>query len=163
MVTYKVTYAGDTAHTAASATDKVAVSRAATALTLNNNGKLYNYGTDVKFTAHLGTAYKNRTVQIWADPFGTDEPKKLIKAGTVNSSGNISAWVDMTRGTAVTARLRRVPCVTGEDLLPGHLVLLGLGVLPARLERQVGRQSRRPRRVRNPGVDAVGVRQRLVR
>lgn len=102
-VTYKVTYAGDAAHTAASATDKVAVSRAATALTLNNNGKLYNYGTDVKFTAHLGTTYKNRTVQLWADPFGTDKPKKLIKTGTVNSSGNISAWVDMTRDTAVTA------------------------------------------------------------
>ncbi|MGX1271211.1 Ig-like domain repeat protein [Streptomyces phaeoluteigriseus] len=102
-VTYKVTYAGDAAHTAASAGDKVAVSRAATTLTLNNNGKLYNYGTDVKFTAHLGTTYKNRTVQIWADPFGTDKPKKLIKTGTVNSSGNISAWVDMTRDTAVTA------------------------------------------------------------
>ncbi|MFJ8537085.1 Ig-like domain repeat protein [Streptomyces sp. NPDC093591] len=102
-VKYTVKYAGDAAHTAASASDTVEVSRASTSLSLNNNGKLYNYGTDVKFTAHLGTTYKNRSVEIWADPFGGDKPKKLIKSGTVNSDGNISAWVDMTRDTAVTA------------------------------------------------------------
>ncbi|MGW0574451.1 YncE family protein [Streptomyces sp. NPDC002920] len=102
-VTYKVTYAGDATHTSATASDKVAVSRAATALSLNNNGKLYNYGTDVKFTAHLGKTYKNRSVQIYADPFGADKPKKLIKTGKVNSAGNLAAWVDMTRDTTVTA------------------------------------------------------------
>ncbi|WP_210573260.1 Ig-like domain repeat protein [Streptomyces sp. GESEQ-4] len=102
-VTYKVSYAGDATHTAVSASDKVDVSRASTALRLNNNGKLYNYGTDVKFTAHLGTTYKNRSVQIYADPFGGDKPKKLIKSGKVNSAGDLSAWVDMTRDTAVTA------------------------------------------------------------
>lgn len=101
-VTYKVTYAGDAEHTGISASDKVAVSRAATSLSLNNNGKLYNYGADVKFTAHLGSTYKNRTVEIWADPFGSDKPKKLIKKGTVNSSGNLVATVDMTRDTTVS-------------------------------------------------------------
>ncbi|WP_189714967.1 NHL repeat-containing protein [Streptomyces phaeofaciens] len=102
-VTYKVTYAGDAEHTSIYAYDKVAVSRASTSLSLNNNGKLYNYGTDVKFTAHLGATYKNRTVEIWADPFGGDKPKKLVKKGTVNSSGNIVGTVDMTRDTTVTA------------------------------------------------------------
>ena len=102
-VTYKVSYAGDATHAAASGSDSVEVSRAATTLTLNNNKKLYAYGADVKFTAHLGTTYKNRTVEIYADPFGGDKPKRLIKSGRVNSSGNISATVDMTRDTAVTA------------------------------------------------------------
>ncbi|MFF4245924.1 Ig-like domain repeat protein [Streptomyces sp. NPDC001822] len=102
-VTYKVSYAGDATHTAASASASVAVSRATASLTLNRNGALYAYGTDVSFTAHLGTTYKNRTVQIWADPFGADKPKKLIKTGKVNSSGNLSATVDMTRDTTVTA------------------------------------------------------------
>ncbi|WP_053850736.1 hypothetical protein [Streptomyces sp. NRRL B-24085] len=102
-VTYTVKYAGDATHTAVTASDSVEVSRAATSLSLNNNGKLYNYGTDVKFTAHLGTTYKNRSVSIYADPFGGDRGKKLIKTGTVNADGNISAWVDMTRDTAVTA------------------------------------------------------------
>ncbi|WP_328920500.1 Ig-like domain repeat protein [Streptomyces sp. NBC_00208] len=102
-VTYKVSYAGDATHTTASASASVAVSRATPSLTLNHNGALYSYGTDVSFTAHLGTTYKNRTVEIWADPFGTDKPKKLVKRGTVNSKGNLSATVDMTRDTTVTA------------------------------------------------------------
>ncbi|MET7735003.1 Ig-like domain repeat protein [Streptomyces sp. NPDC005402] len=102
-VTYKVKYAGDATHTAATASDTVEVSRVATTLSLNNNGKLYNYGTDVKFTAHLGKTYKSRSVSIYADPFGSDKGKKLIKTGTVNADGNISAVVDMTRDTKVTA------------------------------------------------------------
>ncbi|MFF4270455.1 YncE family protein [Streptomyces sp. NPDC001536] len=102
-VTYKVAYAGDAQHTAVKASDTVEVSRASTSLSLNNNGKTYNYGTDVKFTAHLGTTYKNRSVEIWANPFGADKPNKLIKSGTVNADGNIAAWVDMTRDTTVTA------------------------------------------------------------
>ncbi|GAA2503066.1 Ig-like domain repeat protein [Streptomyces longisporus] len=102
-VTYKVAYAGDEVHSAVSASDKVAVSRTATSLSLNNNGKVYSYGTDVKFTAHLGTTYKNRTVEIWANPYGGDKPNKLLKTGTVDAGGNISAIVDMTRDTDVTA------------------------------------------------------------
>ncbi|MCL8010921.1 Ig-like domain repeat protein [Streptomyces sp. AS02] len=102
-VTYKVSYAGDATHAAASGSDAVQVSRKATTLTLNNNGKLYAYGKDVSFTAHLGGTYKNRTVAIYADPFGSDKPKKLLKQAKVNSSGNLSVTVDMTRDTAVTA------------------------------------------------------------
>ncbi|MFH8465259.1 YncE family protein [Streptomyces sp. NPDC017991] len=102
-VTYKVSYAGDATHGAVSGSDAVEVSRKATTLTLNNNGKLYSYGKDVSFTAHLGTTYKNRTVAIYADPFGSDKPKKLLKTAKVNSSGNLSATVDMTRDTTVTA------------------------------------------------------------
>ncbi|MEU9337794.1 Ig-like domain repeat protein [Streptomyces sp. NPDC048290] len=102
-VTYKVSYAGSGSHLPATGSDSVEVSRSATTLTLNNNGKLYNYGTDVKFTAHLGKTYKNRTVKIYADPFGADKGKRLIKTGKVNSRGDLSVYVDMTRDTAVTA------------------------------------------------------------
>ncbi|MFE1442972.1 hypothetical protein [Streptomyces sp. NPDC058739] len=98
-----MSYAGDAAHTAASGYDQVAVSRATPSLTLNNNGKVYSYGADVRFTAHRGTTYKNRTVEIWADPFGTDRPKRLIRSGTVNSSGYFAATVDMARDTTVYA------------------------------------------------------------
>ena len=102
-VTYKVSFAGDATHAAASGADAVEVSRKATTLTLTNNGKLYAYGKDVTFTAHLGSTYKNRTVAIYADPFGSDKPKKLVKSAKVNSQGNLSAVVDMTRDTTVTA------------------------------------------------------------
>ncbi|UXY28793.1 YncE family protein [Streptomyces sp. HUAS TT20] len=103
-VTYTVTYAGDAAHTSASASDTVDVSRARPTLSVDNNGKVYSYGADVKFTAHLGSTYKNRTVEIWADPFGSDKPNKLAKKGTVNSSGNLSVTLDLKRDTKVTAK-----------------------------------------------------------
>ncbi|MEU2333210.1 Ig-like domain repeat protein [Streptomyces sp. NPDC013172] len=103
-VTYKVGYAGDEQHTAASAKDTVDVSRANPTLTLDNNGKVYAYGKDVKFTAHLGTTYKNRTVELWADPFGSDKPNKLVKSGKVDSHGNLSVVLDLKRDTKVTAK-----------------------------------------------------------
>ncbi|MEU8482138.1 Ig-like domain repeat protein [Streptomyces sp. NPDC048641] len=102
-VTYQVSYTGDAEHAAVTASDKVSVSRTAASLTLNKNGNVYGYGADVSFTAHLGSTYKNRTVEIWANPYGSDKPNTLIKKGTVNSSGNLSATVDMKRDTDVTA------------------------------------------------------------
>ncbi|MFH8393180.1 YncE family protein [Streptomyces sp. NPDC018036] len=103
-VKYTVTYAGDSTHTAATATDTVDVSRATPTLTLNNNGKAYDYAQSVTFTAHLGTTYKNRTVEIWANPYGADKPDKLVKTGTINSSGNLSVTLSLTRKTALTAK-----------------------------------------------------------
>lgn len=103
-VKYAVRYAGDAEHAARRASDTVEVSRAKPTLTLNNNGKVYGYGADVKFTAHLGTTYKNRKVEIWANPFGSDKPNKLVKSGTVSSSGNLSVVVDLKRDTTLTAK-----------------------------------------------------------
>ncbi|WP_324790215.1 Ig-like domain repeat protein [Streptomyces sp. H51] len=103
-VTYTVTYAGDATHTAATASDTVSVSRATPTLTLNNDGKVYDYAKSVTFTAHLGTTYKNRTVEIWANPYGADKPDTLVKSGTVDSSGNLSATLTLTRKTKLTAK-----------------------------------------------------------
>ncbi|MEU7720201.1 Ig-like domain repeat protein [Streptomyces tibetensis] len=103
-VTYTVTYAGDDAHAGASATHEVSVAKSTAALTLNNDGKAYGYGSDVTFAAHLGTTYKNRTVEIWADPYGSDKPSTLVKKGTVDSHGNLSATVHLTRDTKVSAK-----------------------------------------------------------
>ncbi|MGY5008034.1 Ig-like domain repeat protein [Streptomyces sp. 900105755] len=103
-VTYKVGYAGDAEHTAAAAKDTVDVSRAKPTLTVDNNGKVYAYGKDVKFTAHLGTTYKNRTVELWADPAGSDKPNKLVKSGKVDSHGNLSVVLGLKRDTKVTAK-----------------------------------------------------------
>ncbi|WP_437070745.1 YncE family protein [Streptomyces sp. enrichment culture] len=103
-VRYTVRYAGDADHTAASASDSVQVSRATPVLTLTNNRKVYAFGADVRFTAHLGTTYKNRKVEIWADPFGGDRPNRLVKSGVVNSSGNLSVVLDLRRDTKVVAK-----------------------------------------------------------
>ncbi|MFF7967354.1 YncE family protein [Streptomyces sp. NPDC007903] len=103
-VTYKVSYAGDAAHTAASGSDSATVSRSKASLSLNNNGKVYSYGQDVKFTAHLGKTYKNRAVEIWADPYGADKPNKLVKSGKVNSHGDLAVTLDLRRDTKLTAK-----------------------------------------------------------
>ncbi|MGW7363320.1 YncE family protein [Streptomyces sp. NPDC054841] len=102
-VTYKVSFAGDATRAAASGSSSVEVSRAAVSLTLNQNGTVHAQGADVKFTARLGNTYKNRVVEIWTDPYGADAPKRLLRRGTVDANGNLSAVVDMTRDTTVTA------------------------------------------------------------
>ncbi|MET8952686.1 Ig-like domain repeat protein [Streptomyces sp. NPDC004393] len=101
--TYKVSYAGDGTHAAATATAQVKVSFATPSVTLSNNGKVYDYNKAVTFTAHLGSTYKNRTVEIWANPYGADKPNKLVKSGTVDSGGNLSVTINMVRDTDVTA------------------------------------------------------------
>ncbi|MET7988100.1 Ig-like domain repeat protein [Streptomyces sp. NPDC005281] len=103
-VKYTAAYAGDAGHAAGSGSDTVAVSRTTPTLTLNNNGKVYSYGADVKFTAHLGSTYKNRKVEIWADPYGSDKPNTRVKSGTVDSSGNLSVTLDLKRDATVTAK-----------------------------------------------------------
>ncbi|MEY9992843.1 hypothetical protein ABIE67_004875 [Streptomyces sp. V4I8] len=103
-VTYTATYAGDADHAGATASDAVTVAKSATTLTLNNNLKVYGYNSAVTFTAHLGTTYKNRTVEIWADPYGSDKPNALVRKGTVDSSGNLTATVRLTRDTKVSAK-----------------------------------------------------------
>ncbi|MET9678873.1 Ig-like domain repeat protein [Streptomyces coeruleorubidus] len=103
-VTYTVTYAGDADHAGATASASTTVAKTATTLTLTDNGKVYDYGRDVTVTAHLGTTYKNRTVEIWADPYGSDKPDTLVKKGTVNSAGDLSATIRLTRDTKVSAK-----------------------------------------------------------
>ncbi|WP_460847560.1 NHL repeat-containing protein [Nocardioides ultimimeridianus] len=71
------------------------------ALTLTASRTVFSYGSSGTFTAHLG-ASTNRTVSIWADPAGT-APNHLLASGTVDSSGNLSASMTMTRNTKVTA------------------------------------------------------------
>ncbi|MFJ7075391.1 Ig-like domain repeat protein [Streptomyces sp. NPDC098781] len=103
-VTYTVSYAGDADHAGATAARSVTVAKSATTLTLNNNLKVYGYNSSVTFTAHLGATYKNRTVEIWADPYGSDKPNALVKKGTVDSAGNLTATVRLTRDAKVSAK-----------------------------------------------------------
>ncbi|BBH65265.1 hypothetical protein ACTI_19500 [Actinoplanes sp. OR16] len=102
-VTYRVSYAGDGTHSAVTAVRSVAVSRTTPALSLSNNGKTYAYGKTVTFTARLGGTYKNRTVELWADPAGGDQGRRLLKRAVVDKSGQVSASVRLTRNTTVSA------------------------------------------------------------
>jgi hypothetical protein len=102
-VTYKASYAGGADRTAASASDTVEVSRNSATLTVSKNGSVYDYASNVTFTAHLGTTYKNRTLSLYADTAGDGKGKYLVKTGTVNSGGNLSASLTLKRDTTVSA------------------------------------------------------------
>ncbi|MEU7902987.1 hypothetical protein [Actinoplanes sp. NPDC049118] len=102
-VTYTVSYAGDGDHKASSASARVAVSQAMPALTLTPNGTVNAYGATVTLTAHLGTTFRNRTVAIWANPYGSDQGNRQLKTATVNSSGNVTVSLKPTRNTTVSA------------------------------------------------------------
>ncbi|GIE03779.1 hypothetical protein [Paractinoplanes durhamensis] len=73
-------------------------------LTLNHHRAVYGYGTTVVFTAHLGNWAANRIVEIWADPYGSDQGPRLLTRAPVNPKGNVSARIRLTRNTVVTAR-----------------------------------------------------------
>jgi sugar lactone lactonase YvrE len=105
-LTYRVDYVGDATHLSASAAGVVTVPSDASGLTLDDNGKVYAYGTKVTFTAKISKAYTNRTVEIWSDPYGSDQANRLIKKAVVSSRGTITATLTLTRNGAVTAVYR---------------------------------------------------------
>jgi hypothetical protein len=102
-VTYTVSYTGDDTYAAVVGRATVAVSRVVPTLTLSGNGSINAYGSTRTFTAHLGATYKSRTVEIWADPYGTDQGSRLLKRAVVNSKGDVAVGFKLTRTTAVTA------------------------------------------------------------
>ncbi|MBO3740101.1 YncE family protein [Actinoplanes flavus] len=103
-VIYDVVFKGDEQYLPATASAVVQVSRTTPGLTLDKNKTVNAYGTTVTFTATLGATYKNRVVEIWADPYGADQGNRLLKRATVNSAGKVSAGFKLTRNTTLTAR-----------------------------------------------------------
>jgi hypothetical protein len=104
-VTYKVSYAGDATYSPSSKSVSVSVSRSTPSLTLSGNHAVHSYGAHVTFTAHLGSTYSSsaRTLKIYANPYGSDKPNKLVKEGKVNSKGDLSVTLTLTRDTTVEA------------------------------------------------------------
>ncbi len=102
-VTYIASYAGDALHKPATAARAVAVSRLTPAVTISGNGVVHAYNSTTTFTAHLGATYKNRVVEIWADPYGADQPNKLLRRATADSKGNVTASLALRRTTTVSA------------------------------------------------------------
>ncbi|SEE88209.1 hypothetical protein [Streptomyces sp. Ag109_O5-10] len=99
--TYTVSYPGDAAHQAATASAIVQVSRAKSTVTVTTDKATYAYGATATVTAHLGTTYNGRTVSVYATPAGGR--KTLLKTGTVDSKGNLKATYKPTRSTVYTA------------------------------------------------------------
>jgi hypothetical protein len=103
-VTYTAAIPGDDEFAAATTSSALeAGTTRATTLTLDRNGTTSAYGTTVTLTAGLGATYRGREVQIWADPAGTDQPNKLLRAANVDSKGVLTASLKLSRDTVFTA------------------------------------------------------------
>ena len=100
-VVYRFSYAGDAGHQATHVWKVVNVARWTPGLTINNHKKVYNYGATATFTAHLNTGYKNRVVEFWADPYGTDQGRRLLRRVTVNTKGYATVSLKLQRNTSV--------------------------------------------------------------
>ncbi|MET8147595.1 YncE family protein [Actinoplanes sp. NPDC049668] len=108
---YLVEYAGDDTYAAVVEITTIDIRRLEPklALTRSPSSNVHSYGTTVNLTATLGTTHKNRVVEFWIDPSGTDQPKRLIKRVAVNAAGKASASVKLTRNSRVFAAF------TGDD------------------------------------------------
>ncbi|WP_250031698.1 hypothetical protein [Paractinoplanes maris] len=102
-VTYRVAFAGSATHGAVTADKVLDVTRTSPTLTLNRNKQVFKQGQTVQFTAHLGSTYKNRSVAIYADPYGSDQAPRLLRNTKVNSKGDLATSLRLTRNTAVWA------------------------------------------------------------
>ncbi|GIE33605.1 hypothetical protein Ait01nite_066500 [Actinoplanes italicus] len=98
-VTYGVRYAGSVQYPALVNWTFLEVSRATPGLVIDKGNSVNAYGSTVTFTVTLGKTYKNRVVEIFADPASPWQGNSLIKKGTVNSAGKLSVSYRLTYNT----------------------------------------------------------------
>jgi hypothetical protein len=100
-VTYRVGYAGDSLHSAVTASATISIARAATTVSISTSSSGYAYNGWAHITAHLGRTWNGRTVAVYAMPWGM--PQTLVASGTVDRYGDFSTWYRMTRNTRFSA------------------------------------------------------------
>lgn len=115
--TYTATFAGDASHTSGTASATVQVARTATPLTIKTDHTTYTNGSTSTVTAHLGTTYNDRTVSIYAHPYGG--PTTLLRTGTVDSHGNLTLHYKLPHSTTFSASFpgdyRYAPATTSTN------------------------------------------------
>jgi hypothetical protein len=115
-ITYTVSFAGAGDYAASSAAARIAVPKSVPTLTLTPSGTVNNYNAAVTVSARLGSTYRNRTVELWANPAGSDQPNRLLKRATVDAGGYLKTSVRLTRNTVITA------VFTGDSRFAAHSV-----------------------------------------
>jgi hypothetical protein len=99
--TYTAAYAGTATTTKATASHVVTIVKFTPALSVASNASTFNYGSTVHVTAHLGATYRNRSVSIYAKPYG--HSAILVKTGVVNAAGNLTASYAVQQNTTFSA------------------------------------------------------------
>jgi len=96
LYSYRVSFAGDGAHTASSATVTVRAYGLAPNLAITTAPGPYDYGARPTVTAHLDTS-SSEVLTLFAEPYGGGS--SLLQTGPVDSLGNLSAPYTMSRRT----------------------------------------------------------------
>lgn len=86
--TYRVRYAGDATHAAATASRVVPVSRAATTMSISTDRTIYNYRDTVRVTVRLGPTYNSRRVLVYAQ-IRPGEPARGVYSGVTDAQGYV--------------------------------------------------------------------------
>ena len=100
--TYTVSYAGDSTRAGAAKSVKVAVSRAATSLSVSTNHTTYGYGQRQYVKAHLGATYNGRTVTV-REREADSSTWHVLRTARVDSHGNLSTSFVAHRTATITA------------------------------------------------------------
>lgn len=100
--TYTASYGGSTTVAPATTSFAVNVTRIPTSLSVTTKSATFTYKPTVPVTAHLGKTHTNRTVSIYAQPFGRTT-RTLVKTGRVNSSGNVTVRYAAAHSTTFSA------------------------------------------------------------
>jgi hypothetical protein len=95
-VTWTVTSNGTTGRQTVTVTGKP------TTVSLAVSDDLVRTGATVSLTAHLGSDTTDRTLSIYAKPYGQD--RRLVERGEVDTSGDLRASADVDRRTTFIAR-----------------------------------------------------------
>jgi len=107
LVTWTVSWAGDSYRAPATASRRVTVTRLATALTAKASAASFAYGGKAVVTVHLGTTYNRRDVYVYARPLAPGAPVApgtLIAHVRVNSLGNAVVSYLVRSRTTFTVR-----------------------------------------------------------
>src|SRR4051794_21139058 len=99
QVTWTVTWQGPPQ---TSGHQTVTVARKPTTLSLDVNDHAVQSGASVTLTAHLGSPTTDRTVSIYARPYG--QSSELVQQGTVDGSGNLKTSYGVERRTTFVAK-----------------------------------------------------------
>jgi len=119
--TYTAHYAGDATYAPATYSLTVTITPLQATLTVATGGTAFNYDSTIHVTAHLGTTDTNRTVSVYAQPFGS-ATKSLLKTGTVDSNGNLAVSYVAPHSTTFSA------VFTGDAQYASRTVAQAVGV-----------------------------------
>jgi len=100
--TYTASYVGTSTTAPATASQSVTVTTLPASLTVTASPSTATYRPTVKVTARLGATDTNRTVSIYAQPYGSTA-RILLKTGEVNSSGTLTVSYLAAHSTRFTA------------------------------------------------------------